>query len=69
MNSRDRDFSLWQNDYYYRQLLSYINKIYGKKHQHVFASLRIQSNGSDELDQLYEVIKEIEKQPGLFVSM
>jgi hypothetical protein len=66
MTSRDRDFSLWSNKNYCSPLLSYIGKIYGQKNniRQLLAPLEIEYNDSDELDQLYEVIKVLEKQPG-----
>lgn len=70
MNSRDRDFSLWSNENYRAPLLSYIGKIYGQKNniRRLLEPLRIESNRSDELDQLHAVIKEFEKQPGSFIK-
>jgi hypothetical protein len=71
MNSRYPESSLWSNEKYRRPLLSYIGKIYGQRcdiHDQVLGPLRIERNNSDELDQLYAVIKQLEKQPGLFLK-
>ncbi len=70
MNSRDPRFSLWSNEEYSRPLLSYISKIYGQKENRyrVLDPLRIPFNRSDELDQLYTIIKQLEKQPGSFLK-
>jgi hypothetical protein len=66
MDSRDEDFSLWSHERYRNSLLSYIGKIYGQKHvmRRVLEPLRIEFNSTGELDQLYAVIKQLEKQPG-----
>ena len=70
MNSRDPEFSLWSNKEYCKPLLSYIGKIYGQKDKirRVLDPLRIEYNTSEELDQLYAIIKELEKQPGSFLK-
>ncbi len=73
MNSRDPEFSLWSNEEYSRPLLSYISKIYGQmENRHrVLDPLRIAFNRSDELDELdrlYTIIKQLEKQPGSFLK-
>ncbi|CAM4979427.1 unnamed protein product [Rotaria socialis] len=71
MNSRDDNLSLWANDQYRSQLLSYIGKIYGQERniRYTLAPLRVQSNKSYELDQLFDVIQHFEKQPGAKESL
>ncbi len=70
MNSRHGELSLWSNENYCKHLLSYIGKIYGQKHniRRLLGPLRIEFNNSDELDQLYAVIKKFEGQPGIFIK-
>lgn len=70
MDSRDVEFSLWSQEKYCHSLCAYIGKIYGQKQKirRALAPLGIQFNNSPELDQLYMVIKQLEKQPGLFAE-
>ena len=70
MNSREGHHSIWLNENYRRPLLSYIGNIYGQRSnlRPVLNPLRIEFNKSDELDQLYRVIQELEKQPGSFLK-
>ncbi|CAF2191325.1 unnamed protein product [Rotaria magnacalcarata] len=71
MNSRDDNLSLWASDQYRNQLLAYIGKIYGQERniQYTLAPLRVESNESPELDQLFNVIKHFETQPGAKESL
>ncbi|UJR30039.1 hypothetical protein I4U23_017584 [Adineta vaga] len=71
MDSRESEFSLWANSRYRRFLLSYIAKIYDQKPNtyRILSRLKIESNGSNELDQLHVIIKEFEKQPGAKESL
>lgn len=66
MNSREDSMSLWADDKYRSQLLSYIGRIYEQKKDihRVIGPLRVECNASPELDQLFEIIKQFEKQPG-----
>jgi hypothetical protein len=66
MDSSERDFSLWGNARYRNSLLSYIGRVYGQKDctRQVLAPLRLGFNNSGELDQLYMVIRQLEKQDG-----
>ena len=71
MSAQDDDHSLWKSSYYRDHLLSYIGGIYGIRKddiRKVINPLQIVSNGSDELDQLYEVIKQFEKQRGSSIN-
>lgn len=69
MNLREIGKSLWSDKDYRCSLLSYIAKIYGVDNiRKVLDPLRIEYNRFGELDQLYEVINELEKQPGRFIK-
>lgn len=71
MNSREANKSLWSNEEFRDPLLSYIGAIYGQKRRvrHILEPLRIQHNSSDELDQLYTIIKKLEREPGALDSL
>ena len=68
MDSRENHLSLWANEKHRNFLLSYIGKMYGQQRNihEAIAPLRLGYNTSDELDQLRMVIKQFEKQHGLF---
>ena len=67
MNSGKSGFSLWEDEKFRCSLLAYVGRIYGQRGNvgRLLHHLRIGLNDSDDLDQFYDVIKELEKQPGL----
>ncbi|CAF1048116.1 unnamed protein product [Adineta ricciae] len=71
MESSEVEFSLWNNISYRNALLKYMGKLYGLRNSTELALelLNLGSNKSNELYQLYLIIRELEQQPGAKESL
>ena len=71
MNSTQRSRSLWARKEYRITLLNYIGSVYGQEKAHIIDihnTLNLESDPTPDLDQLHQVIKVFEQQPGLSCS-